>query len=364
MMRHAMKWVAGAIAGRELTDPAHALSDHVLDWVGDQGVLPLLESRLRRDTNAWEQLPEAIRTRLTNGVRHAVAYELYRRSELRRLDRLFARHELRVVLLKGDALAQWLYPERHLRLSDDIDLLLSSREQAQSAATACSELGYQMEYMPSETNHEMTARLVVDGISRSELDLHSRLLNSPGYADIFSFDELWVASMPLPTIGDGMRALSPPHALAHACLNRALDMQIGAPDRLKLLYDIHLLIERMDAPAWREFVAMAESKRICGICLRSIGDTIAAFDSAAPAGELQALRDTAGHEPLDWRRLHDWRYMQLQNFKALPGSVAKIRWLWQRLFMSTGALRAQYGDGSWLRLMGRRIWRGIVRLRG
>ena len=324
----------------------------------EEGVLPLLQWRLRDAA-----VPPALEARLAQEARNAAAQSLFREAELRRVAKVLERHGIKALLLKGNALGQWLYPKPYLRVSGDIDLLLKSRAAAEQAASVCTVLGYVLEFSPAASNYEMTSRLVVDGVSRSELDLHSRLLNAAAYAGIFTFDELWRAAMPLPTLGSGLMALCPKHALAHACLNRALDMQIGEPDRLKLLYDIHLLVERMDADPWRHFLSLVAAKQIGGICLRSIDDTVAAFGSAVPADVLEALRRGAEAEPIDWRRLDDWQYMQWQNLKSLPGTWARLQWIWDKVFPTRSHLQELHGEGSWIQLMGRRLVRGFQRLR-
>ena len=342
---------------------ASASLEALLAVACDEGVLPLLEWRLR-DAPDWPLLPAALREGLLQGSREAAAQSLFREAELRRVAMVLDRHGIKSLLLKGNALGQWLYPKPYLRVTRDIDLLLESRAAAEQAASAFTELGYALQFSPAASNYEMTCRLVVDGVSRSELDLHSRLLNAAAYAELFSFDELWRASIPLPALGGGLMALSPMHALAHACLNRALDMQIGEPDPLKLRYDIHLLVGRMDADAWQQFLAMVGAKRLCGICLRSINDTVATFGSEVPDEALEALRRGADAEPIDWRRLEDWRYMQWHNFKSLPGAWARVSWIRERLFPTRSHLRALHGEGAWLQLMGRRLMRGLQRLRG
>ena len=324
-----------------------------------EGVLPLLESRLRGTT-----LPPALHANLAEAGRTAAVQAMFREMELRKVADVLARHGINTLLLKGNALGQWLYPEPYLRVSGDIDLLLESRAAAEQAAAACAELGYVLQFSPAASNYEMTCRLVVNGVSRSELDLHSRLLNSAAYANIFPFKELWRASMPLPALGSGLMALCPLHAFAHACLNRALDMQIGEPDRLKLLYDIHLLMGRIGAAAWQQFLTMVGEKRIAGVCLRSITDTVAAFDSPIPVHAMQALHRQAADEPIDWRRLDDWRYMQLQNLKSLPGTWAKLKWIRDKVFPTRSHLQELHGEGGWMQLMGRRLVRGVQRLRG
>lgn len=76
----------------------------------------------------------------------------------------------------------------------------------------------------------------------------------------------------------------------HACMNRALDMQNGLPDRLKLLYDIHLLLGRMDDQAWDALIELARAKNMAGVCLRSIDDTIAVFATTALGGDPGVMR--------------------------------------------------------------------------
>ena len=331
--------------------------EDVMRTAMEEGVLPLLQWRL-----CDADVPPALNARLTREARIAAAHSLFREAEIRRVAKVLERHGIRALLLKGNALGQWLYPKPYLRVSRDIDLLLESRAAAEQAASVCTVLGYVLGFTPATCNYEMTSRLMVDGVSRSELDLHSRLLNAAAYADIFTFGELWPDAMPLPACGGGLKALSPLHAFAHACLNRALDMQIGEPDRLKLLYDIHLLVERMDADGWQQFLSLSVAKQIGGVCLRSIDDTVAAFGSAVPADVLEALRRGAEAEPIDWRRLNDWRYMQLQNLQSLRGTQ-KLKWLWDRIFPTRGHLQELHGEGRWIQLMGRRLVRGFRRLR-
>ena len=349
----AMSLRDGMLPAATSTMPAERL----LAVAAEEGVLPLLEWRLR-----GQSLPEALREGLSRGAREAAVQCLYREMELRKVERVLNRDGINALLLKGNALGIWLYQEPYLRVNSDIDLLFESRQSAELAVAAFSELGYMLSFTPAVNNYEMTCRLVVDGSSRCELDLHCRLVNSAAYADVLSFEELWHAATPLPALAGGLKALSPVHALMHACMNRALDMQNGLPDRLKLLYDIHLLLGRMDDQAWDALIELARAKNMAGVCLRSIDDTIAVFATTAPSAAIQALCAAADSEPLDRHRLDDWRYMQWQNLKALPGPAARLRWLWQRLFPTLSHLRELHGEGSWLQLMGRRARRGLLRL--
>lgn len=334
----------------------------LLDAAVNEGVVALLEWRLRGGPD-WDALPAALREGLADGARAAAAQWLLRARELRRIAGVFAHANIRALVLKGSALSLWLYPRPYLRMGGDIDLLFESRGETERAAQVLTGLGYALAFAPAETHFEMTSRLVVDGVMRSELDLHCRLLNSAVYADIFGFDELWQEATTLPVTSEWLRALAPVHAWAHACLNRALDLQNRIPDRLKLLYDIRLFAARSGRPEWDALCNLAQAKHLAGVCLHSLEDAVHWLDADVPTDVRARLRDLAEAETLDYRRLGDWRYMQWQNLKSLPTLSARMQWLRERLLPSTHQLRELHGEGGWWTLMVRRIGRGLARLR-
>ncbi|QIL20521.1 nucleotidyltransferase family protein [Thermomonas sp. HDW16] len=357
-------WLASVLSdGHE----AIGLGDHSAETVvaaaEAEGVLPLLDWRLR-GRRGWELLPKPLQQRLQGGARQAAMTTLFREREIQRIAKALADAGARALLLKGNALGLWLYPQPYLRVTSDIDLLFSDRMALQQVSSVLSKIGYSMEPMPGSTIHEMKGRLVIDGGSRCELDVHERLLNAPAYAEIFSFDELWQGAIDLPSIDVAVKALSPGHAFAHACLNRALDMQVGEPDQLKLLYDVHLLCKQMDTASWEAFAELTRTKRIAGICLRTLQDASEAFGSRVPDGVVDKLGSQAENEPLDWRELQNWRYMQWQNLKALPDMRARMSWLWQRVFPTRQQLHELHGDGNWLQLIWRRFARLLYRVFG
>lgn len=327
-----------------------------------EGVLPLLEAALRASPQ-WPELPQAFRHGLQAEVRQAIGLDLFRRHELSRVAAALAAGGLRVLLLKGNALGLWLYPQPHLRVTRDIDLLFASRAEADRAVDLLSPLGYVAEPDPGRLFFERKSKLLVDGSSRGELDLHCKLLNAPLFSEIFTFDALWMPAIALPGLPPTVRALAPVHALLHACLNRALDIQTGEPERLKLAWDVHLLASRLASHEWEQLLAVAREKRIAGACMHMFDETRSLFATPFPLPVLSGLQAAAAGEPLDWTRLQDWAYMQWQNCRALPTLGLRLRWLHERLFPTTSRLRGRYGDGSRWRLLLRRFLRGLRRLR-
>ncbi len=332
-----------------------------LDLIQEEGVQALLEKQLRT-CGHWDAQPQALRDALSKNTRAALVRSMLQEQQLHQIVDAARQADVRVMLLKGNALGLWLYADPYLRETSDIDLLFASKEELGRVVAALAPLHYVAEPDAGAYSYERKCILQVNGSKRGELDMHSRLLNAPLYAELLDFDTLWQAAIPLGFDAAYMRALGVEHALVHACLNRALNIQNAEPDQLKLLFDIHLLMARMDAQAWAAIVALVTHKRICGVCLRSIEDAATMFGTKLPPSVIATLQRNAATEPLDARRLQDWRYMQWQNFKALPGVIPKLRWVWMRLFPSLTQLSTLYGNRRWVSLMLSRLWRGILRL--
>jgi len=358
------RWVAAALCRERMVDFGSNSSTGLIEAAEYEGVLPLLDWRLRSDA-AYSALPDEFRQQLGQRARASAAQSMLDAREVTRVSAALDEAGFQALLLKGPAFARWLYPQPYLRISSDIDLLFASRSEANRAASVVERLGYELAFSPGGMVYEMSCRLVVDGEVRSELDLHCRLVNQEAYADRLGFDELWAASLALPGLSDMVRGLSPVHALLHACMHRAHDLSLHRPDRLKWLYDIHLLIKGFDPAVWATFGKAAREKELCGVCLRSFDDSADWFGTRIPEAVLSDMRKAASAESLDYRQIGDWRYMQWQNFKALPDLRARLRWLSERLLPSRSHMQELHGESASLpTLMVRRLLRGVARWRG
>ncbi len=357
-------WLAAALrSGRPPPlDPSVSPQD-VLAAAQREGVTAILEARLQAE-GGWQALPEPHRAALRSSVRTLGAQWLLRMAELRQIESAFAAAGMRVLLLKGAALSLWLYPQPYLRMGGDVDVLLEPGVGFGQAIAALAALGYKAEFMPGDCSHEVTLSRRGEGGMRSELDVHSRLIDAPVYAERLGFEELWDAGRTLPGLGEAMRALSPVHALVHACLNRAVDMQNAEPDRLKLLHDLRLLAACNAPETWEALCILTAAKGVAGICLRSLDDAARQVGAAVSPEVRARLQAQADAEPLDYRRLEDWRYMQRQNLRALPNLGARLRWLRQRLLPGASQLRHLYGDLPIWRLWLKRLQRGVGRVIG
>ena len=339
-----------------------------------EGVVALVDARLNGSTGGSSvpmlPAPDAVRGAFREASREAALLSMLLEGETRRMLDLMAQAGLPGLLLKGQALGRWAYPSPHLRASCDIDVLLASREAAQTLADSLCLAGYEQPVPSGElVSYEFLCERRVAGGVRIEVDLHHRLLNSPLFAERFSFNELLAESMALPGLGPHARGLCPTHAFMHACLHRAHYVSVGVEDRLKWLYDVPVLLGKFSHADWQRLQVLCIERGLAGVCLDTVDAATAVFGAMVPVfpeGLLFALKQARALETLDTRRLGDWRYMQYQTFLALPTVGLRLRWLWQRLWPSRDYMVHLYGrpDLGYAGLMGVRVVTAIRRFLG
>lgn len=339
----------------------------LLDTARAEGVLALCRSWLRRSA-AWEQYPETLRAALTRHAYQEAAVEMLRAAELRAVLEALAQQGLPVLLLKGAALAYTLYPAPHLRSRCDTDLLLQSRDEAARAGRVLqTTLGYQRPNAVAGDLiiHELGCYKTGPGGLAHTLDIHWRLNNAALLSERFTFAELAAAAVPIPALGPHAQGLGSVHALLLACLHRVAHLPEGNADRLIWLYDIHLLAQRLTDQQWQEIVILAEERALCGPCLDGLGNARTWFATVLPEAVLSRLRAGADRERWFDPRLarKRWR-LEWLNFRALPSTAERLRWLGQHLFPDPGFMRHRYGfrHPLWLPwFYGVRIARGIAK---
>ncbi|KAF1695319.1 nucleotidyltransferase family protein [Pseudoxanthomonas koreensis] len=348
--------LAGSLpASRTCVGDSRAL----LDCAWHEGVLGLLAARV----DGQPEVPEPVRAACADWIRAQTAVLMMRQVRLRQVLVALDEARIRPLVLKGAALSQWLYPSPHLREASDVDLLFASRIDAERASATLASLDFFTPYRPGRFQHELLCRSA-DG--KLDLDLHWALSDWPMLGQIPDFTTLLEASIPLPGLGTHARGLDAPHALLHACIHRASNLAAGLGDRLKWLYDLHLLAAVLDRDGhWPRFVAACLQAQACGIADEGLAASAGLFGTVVPGPVRQALADGRKSEPLDAGRLSDWRYIQRLNFRALPGWGARLAWLGDRLLPPAGHLRALYGeDLGYPRLLWRRLRRAGSRLVG
>ncbi len=355
------RWLAALIAG--LTPSVSVIDGgcrkELLVCAREEGVIALAYEHLSDSPDA----PVALRDTFATAARDAAVAALLREAECRRVLSALAVAQIPVLLMKGSALAWWLYPSAHLRECCDIDLLFASRAQAMAAVQVLAQQGYALHHQPDDLSYELVCRRQ-SGSMCFDLDIHWRLVNAPLFAEMFDFQMLDAAAIPLPRLAPVARGLGPVHAFLHACIHRAVNLSLGMADSLKWLFDLHLLGRRMTASEWSALQEQCGKHGLSGVCADGIVAAADLFGPAAPESVLRALQQAGSGEMLDATRLHDWKYMQGRNLAALPLLRLRARWLWQRLFPPVAYLQMLYGaERGVASLWMRRAQSAIRRLR-
>ena len=360
------RWLAAMIAGiptPPIVDSSGngnaGQADALLACAIEEGVVALVHQRLSEGPSVSTRL----RDTFAAAARDSAVASLLRETECRRVLAVLQTGQIPVLLMKGSALAWWLYPAAYLRECCDIDLLFSSRAHAMEAVRLLAAHGYVLNHRPDDLSYELLCRREI-GSMRFDLDMHWRLVNAPIFAEALCFEALHASSILLPRLAADARALGPVHAFMHACIHRAMNLTVGIGDGLKWLYDLHLLGQQLTTADWSALQQQCGEFGLSGICAAGIEAAADLFGTAVPPNVLRALQEASAHESLDIGRLHDWKYMQGRNLAALPSLSIRARWLWQRLFPPVGYLRELYGaDRGVGSLWIQRIRHAIGRLR-
>ena len=360
--------LAGWLAHREGCSPAEVVQRHGTDAVlaacEREGVVSLLHARLA-EIAVSQPVPADLLQALAARARMCAARSLLCVSEARRIQQALDAAGIPAIWLKGIALGQWLYPRAHLRDIADIDLLLPDHATTLRAAEVLEPLGYTL------PNPHIAGDLVVHELlawserAQLELDLHWDLSNGALFAGRLPWARLWEASNPVPGLGTDARGLSPVEAFLHACMHRAANALTGQEDRLRWLYDIHLLWEEMSPELQARAVWMAADSRLADVAHAALRSSQATFATDVDASVLAVLAAHAENERVRSDRLGSWLYLQVATLRVLPPSD-RARWLRQLLFPDFNHLRRRYvADGAGrFRVLVRRLHDGLLRWRG
>ena len=360
--------LAAWLVRREAATPADAVAlygvDAVLSACEREGVVSLMHARLS-DIDALHPVPVGLMQPLAARARLCAARSLVCVSEARKIQRALDGVGIPTLWLKGIALGQWLYPSAHLRDIADIDLLLPDHATTLRAAQELAPLGYVL------PNPHIAGDLVVHELlawserARLELDLHWDLSNDALFANRIMWDPLRDDAVALPELGDAARGLSAAYALLHACMHRAVNHLTGRENRLRWLYDIHLLWVSLSPAGQARGVAMAVEARVAEPVLDALDTCNRIFSTPMDPTCVSDLRGATLHEPLRSSRLRSWTYFQRATLRTLRGT-RKLRWLRQLAIPNFAHMRVRYGtDGAGhLSIIARRLIDGIARWRG
>jgi hypothetical protein len=351
-----------------VTDPAFPPGDvsaDVLDAMERHRLAPLAWDTLRTSGHAasW---PAPIQMALRRASAAQALVTALIDTELRRVIATAGDAGVRMVLIKGAALANTHYRLAHLRPRSDSDVVILDADR-ETTAHMLSELGY-LRTPAIEgsliTQQVQWTRELAAGVVHA-VDVHWRVFNPHLFGEVLSTEKLIEKAIPVPLLGP--RALAPctADALLLACVHR-IAHHPGEEDPI-WDFDIHLLLSSLTHDDAAAFARSASAANVRAVCAAAIASATSRFGTRLPAG-LRVWLDHAAdaREPtavfLDpGRRQVD---MLASDFAALPTWRARAGLLRQHLFPAPRYLLRKYGRRSWVwlpLLYVRRIAEGMPR---
>ncbi len=159
---------------------------------------------------------------------------------------------VRVLLLKGAAIATWLYEPIGLpRGYVDVDLLVAPRD-VDVALAVLGELGFRHAVPPRDRTPAMSHEWTLVGAGGAVMDLHERLLGIRRPADE-AFELLWEGRDALTVGGRVVAVLGIPDRTVHLALHRA-----ASGTDVKAARDLTLALDALHADVWARALARAD----------------------------------------------------------------------------------------------------------
>ena len=313
----------------------------------DEGVSGLL---LGLPALAQEELAVQREALLVN-ARHDAMRELAASFETARVLSQLENVGITPLVLKGSALALWLYLEPWQRPRSDLDLLVEDKATAQRVVDLLRPAGYALVagVGPAQADGFEVALQRPGGIV---IDLHWRLLNHAVLERFFPYAELTAEAIALPKLHPDAQGLGKRHALFHALLHRITNLAKGGVeegDRLIWLMDIQLLAQACDEADWQELLRICGEKGIATPCLDGLRATQTTLGLMLPSAVEAALSTLAAQESWALLRDIDQAAMDRTHLAALPWTE-KLAWVRHKLLPSPEFMRYRYGATGPLKL--------------
>jgi hypothetical protein len=234
-------------------------------------------------------LPAGVRERLERALMTARARHLVMTAELARVLRGCRAAGLPVIVLKGPALAETVYPEPALRPFADLDLLVRPEDRLAMDALL-RDLGHRRR----ADEHSWEFDIAWDGATLYEtpagvrVDLHWALLTEARFAcDHREQRGVWDRAAPLTLAGEPALGLGREDLVLHLAAHLAVHHSLAG---LLRYWDLALVLERTADLDWTALAARAVRWRVRRALYFALQGACAAFGAPVPPGVLAALR--------------------------------------------------------------------------
>lgn len=295
------------------------------------GLAPLVYRRLQTEAGvnaaALEQLKRSYYQNLS--ANHI------RLTELRRLGQLLQPQGIRLLVLKGGALAQTVYEDAALRFMGDLDVAVPAH-QAETALAELQAAGYTLHQEQTSGQPDRAAmqefgwhlRLTKWVLGQQiELEFHwplrqAVLVSQVAYLDL---EHIWSTAVPL-NLDANLWQPAPPAMLLHLCLHTGLQHRFSDLG-LRHYLDIDRLVSQCqnEPDFWPAFVRLAQAARAAQVSYFCLWLSQSLLGTKMPASILRQLA------PASWKRTLFQRYFRQDDAVNRTRALYGRQRIWWRL---------------------------------
>jgi len=198
---------------------------------------------------ASHSLPDDVQLRMKKTYFHATAVALYREWTLKEIMPAFERAGVKVLVLKGAAMAHYAYSDPALRPGADIDLLISP-DDVRRTGEILESLGYRCNKkkfdISSRRNHEEVYMYSAPSVKRPPVELHWNLYPYYMFNQQADLRPVFERAITVEVNGFSFKAMHPADALCH----EATHMIYGHKGEIRMswIVDIGLLCHKLERP--------------------------------------------------------------------------------------------------------------------
>lgn len=301
--------------------------------------------------------PEEVFERLRSAAMAQAMWEMRHRRVLQGLLKALSVAGIRVILLKGSALAYDLYPEPTYRSRGDTDLLIDRTD-----LTAARKILSAQKFSPFMSDSSVREAVAMEEHWQlrtsdqfiHEVDLHWQALNAVALAHVIPFEAAWKRALPLPRLSPDAFGLPRDLALLHACAHRA--KHAFSPyfvegkvyfngDRLIWLRDIDLLVRALDSLGWVDFEREAIASGLTSVAIEALDASVRRLGTPLPEGLLARLQAAPKEGSADRYLLASLQAERAwRDIRAVSGLRNRSAFLWNRLLPGAAFMRTKYPD--------------------
>lgn len=329
--------ITGMINNQLVCWPEHLTDDDCSLFIGyaqQHGVLSLLSQfQPQPDNDNW---PPLIKQSIAIANTASEKILLTRKQTIINVFDVFEENNIDALVFKGAANAYLLYEQPHHRAHADIDILI--RETDFQGVKAClTAMKFEFDaikptqYGPSQAS----ATLVQAGITPIIIDIHWKINNRLALANTLEFDELKQRSIAVKHYGEKVRAFSYEDAILAACIHEAgsLDIEKG---KLISLYDVHLLLRKLNAQELETLTTRARDKKIGEVYRHYLYQCLSTFDNPTLAKKVRPVLENINIDQYELsmallKSKQSWLSNQWLDLRSVDGTFAKLAFMLSKL---------------------------------